>query len=694
MNNKRRNMIFSRLLVFAAAVLTIFYLLPREERSKYTYEENRPWNYQLLTAPFDVPVYLDTLRAQAIKDSIDRVFEPIFKRDPQTEARRIAGLQTKLASMGTRLSAAQRQLLVREIRAIYERGIIDMETFKQLNDGTIAGLRMLTDNVARSMPRGRLFSSRTAYNHLDSIVRAANMHDALIASSLNEVLIPNLIPDTVQSARFRDEAYQSALAPIGVVQQGERIIDKGDIVTPQLYTVLRTYETLAAARGAEVGTDRYYTAAGQVLYIVLLLGALWLYIWFFRHNYYRDLRKLTLVTLLVAAFTGFAELMPSTWLSGIYVVPFTTLIIVIVVFLDSRTAFFAYLTTILLSMTVARFPLEFVVVEFIAGIVSLVSIRDLSRRSQLLRTALMAFVSYCVSFTAVEMMLSGAVARLSGDIFGGFAVNAVMISFAYVLIFIFEKVFGFTSKVTLVELSDINNPLLRELSEECPGTFQHSMAVSNLATVAARRIGADVQLVRTGALYHDIGKLANPVFFTENQHGVNPHDGLDPRQSAAIVISHVNEGLERAERAKLPSVVRDFISEHHGRGKARYFYTTYCNAHPDEEVDPKPFTYPGPNPHSRETSILMMADAVEAASRSLKDHSPESIAALVNRIIDSQISEGLHNDSTLEFRDVKAIKDSFITRLRTIYHARVSYPEQQNKQEKKEPSDDSAVNNS
>jgi putative nucleotidyltransferase with HDIG domain len=262
----------------------------------------------------------------------------------------------------------------------------------------------------------------------------------------------------------------------------------------------------------------------------------------------------------------------------------------------------------------------------------------------------------------------------SWKLIGFFAVNMVLTSFAYVLIFVVEKIFGFTSVVTLVELSDINNPVLRELSEECPGTFQHSLAVSNLASDAARRVDANVQLVRAGALYHDIGKIKNPAFFTENQHGVNPHDALDPIQSARIIISHVTDGLRRAEKAKLPTVIRDIIAQHHGRSTARYFLTTYQNAHPGEDVDPAPFTYPGPNPQSKEASLLMMADVVEAASRSLPSHDPQSIANLVNRLIDAQVAAGLHSESTLSFRDITIIKQAFIDRLRTMYHARVAYP--------------------
>ena len=253
-------------------------------------------------------------------------------------------------------------------------------------------------------------------------------------------------------------------------------------------------------------------------------------------------------------------------------------------------------------------------------------------------------------------------------------VNAALTSMAYILMFAVERVFGFISVVTLVELADINAPLLMRLSNECPGTFQHSIAVSNLASDAAARIGANVQLVRAGALYHDIGKLANPAFFTENQHGVNPHDALPPERSAAIVVNHVNDGLQLAERAGLPELIRSFIREHHGKGVAKYFYLTYCKAHPDEDVDKAPFEYPGPNPRSRETSVLMMADAVEAASRSLQTHTREAIAELVNRIIDGQIADGLHNESSLAFKDVQTIKDAFIKRLMTIYHSRIAYP--------------------
>jgi putative nucleotidyltransferase with HDIG domain len=312
------------------------------------------------------------------------------------------------------------------------------------------------------------------------------------------------------------------------------------------------------------------------------------------------------------------------------------------------------------------------------------TLRELSQRSQLLRTACFIALTYWVAYIALELMLNGSTNGFQITMIGYLAINAALISFAYILMFVAEKVFGFTSIVTLVELADINNSLLRELSDKCPGTFQHSMAVSNMASDAAAKIGANVQLVRAGALYHDLGKMSNPAFFTENQGGVNPHESLPPTRSAEIVINHVNDGLKIADKAKLPSVIKDFIKEHHGRGQAKYFYFTYCQQHPEEKVDPAPFTYPGPNPQSRETSIMMMADAVEAASRSLKEHTAESVTNLVNKIIDGQIADGLHNDSPLSFKDIAIIKDTFIKRLKTMYHARIAYPDDPNKKQQNE----------
>lgn len=665
-----------RALMFAAAVVAIYFCLPKEDGSRYIYYVNRPWSHALLTAPFDLPINLDSVRCQEVRDSIEANFEPVYTRDLTDENTAIAAYASRLNSTpGLPLSPLEKNRLLKEVRAIYDRGIVDSETYEQIRKGELPSVRIIHDNVAVSMPTSVYSSVRSAYSRLDSVFPDRHFHEAIAATRLSEMLVPNIRLDSTENTRLYNEVCQRAMAPIGVIQQGERIIDRGDIVTPQLYTILQTYETLMKERGSQgVVKDQYYPTLGKLLYLTILLASLYCFLYFFRRDYFDDLRRISFIMLCVVGFSIFAIIVADNITSGLYLCPFTMVPIVILIFLDSRTAFFSHIVTVLIALLVSLYPLELMFLQFAAGLTAIVSIKDLSKRSQLIMAALLVFGAYCLSFIAVETMQTGNLERISPRMFGYFVANAIFICFAYLLVFIIEKIFGFTSRVTLVELSDINHPVLRELSEECPGTFQHSMAVSNLASEAAHRIGANVQLVRAGALYHDIGKISNPAFFTENQHGVNPHDALDPLQSARVVISHVTEGIKRAEKAKLPQVIRDFILQHHGKGKAKYFYTTYCNAHPGEEVDPAPFTYPGPNPTTRETSILMMADSVEAASRSLSDHSPEAISSLVNKIIDGQIAEGLHNDSNISFRDVRKIKEVFISRLRTMYHSRIKYP--------------------
>lgn len=667
---------WAKCLLFVCSVFLIIYFQPEADENHYVYEVSRPWNYPLLTAPYDIPIHLDSVSARMVKDSIDRTFDPVYTRDTGMELRVENDYARRLSNHSS--NSAERKslnLLISQLKKLYNQGIVDQSTYAEIEAGRLPRVRFIVNNSAISASTSGYLSVRQAYAALDSALRQHNLQGSLTPAELAAALQPNITYDSIESQRILQQLYQKAMAPIGVIQQGERIIDQGDIVTPQLESILNTFEQLQQERSHAAVTDHFYPVLGQVLYVVILLSALYVFLAFFRPDYFANVRMMTFLMVTLTAFAFVSFIMNATVTSGLYVMPLTILPIMVLIFADSRTAMFIFLVMVLIVATAAAAPLEFVMVQFVAGVAAITSIRELSKRSHLVRTAVFIFLAYAISYVAFELLHLGTLDKLSPHMFVAFGLNALLISFAYFLIFIFEKVFGFTSRVTLVELSDINNPILRELSEECPGTFQHSMAVSNLASAAAVRIGANVQLVRAGALYHDIGKINNPAFFTENQHGVNPHDVLDPVQSARIVINHVSDGLKLADKHKLPQVIRDFISEHHGRGLAKYFYTTYCQSHPDEEVDPTPFTYPGPNPRSRETSLLMMADAVEAASRSLKDHSAQAISDLVNRIIDQQIADGLHNDSPLSFRDIKMVKEIFTQRLRTIYHSRVSYPE-------------------
>lgn len=670
MKSTRKTYILLRAALFIAAVTMIFLLRPTIKNNSYDFTVNRPWNYNLLTAPFDIPIRLDSVAEAQIRDSLDRTFEPVYYRNTDIEndalQRFTAGLnQLNVASATQR----NRQILTAQLRYIYNRGIIS-------SDATNLGsVRMITNNIISSKPTSAFLTMRGAYTAIDSALANTSARQLIAVSHLSEYIVPNILPDSAATARLRQEREAIALAPIGVIQGGERIIDRGEVVTPQLYTILRTYMQMNSERGNGMTADSVYKNIGTLLYIMILIGTIYTYFIAFRRRFFDNYRALSMVLLIIVTITLLSFLMAQTFTFGLYMVPIAIIPIIIAVFLDSRTAFFCAIVTMLLCTMVSRFPSQFLIIQFVATYAAMVSIRELTKRSQIIRTAALVFLTSAAVYCCLILMQNGSFEFVNIKMIAALGINALLLSFAYVIIFLLEKTFGFVSQMTLVELSDINHPLLRELSEECPGTFQHVTAVGNLAAAAANRIGANVQMVRTGALYHDIGKMSNPAFFTENQHGMNPHDMLTPEQSARIVIGHVTEGQRLADKYKLPAQVRDFIDTHHGKGKARYFYTTWCNQHPDQQPDESVFSYPGPNPQSVETSIVMMADSVEAASRSLKDYSTESITNLVNRIIDTQIAEGLHNESPISFRDIAEIKKIFISRLSTMYHSRISYPE-------------------
>lgn len=385
-------------------------------------------------------------------------------------------------------------------------------------------------------------------------------------------------------------------------------------------------------------------------------------------------RNITMLYVMIVIFPMLTSMLMRYNKFSVYLIPFAMAPIFIRVFMDSRTAGVTHVTTILISAIAVKYQYEFIVVQLVGGLIAIYSLRELSKRSQLFLTALLVVIGEAAAYLSLQLIQVDSLTKLDGTMYYHLMISGFLLLFTYPLMLVVEKTFGFVSTVTLFELSNTNNELLRRLSQVAPGTFQHSIMVGNLAAEVANKIGAKGQLVRTGALYHDIGKMTNPAFFTENQASVNPHDKLTEKESAAIIISHVTEGLKMAEKYNLPRVIRDFISTHHGEGLTMYFYVKYKNAHPDEEVDPEPFRYPGPNPFTREQAILMMCDTVEAASRSLKEYTEENISKLVNTLIDNQVAQGYFRDCPITFRDVTVAKQTLIERLKSIYHTRIQYP--------------------
>jgi hypothetical protein len=387
------------------------------------------------------------------------------------------------------------------------------------------------------------------------------------------------------------------------------------------------------------------------------------------------MRSTAMLYALIIIFVVMASVMVKHNIMHVYILPFAMVPIFIRVFMDSRTAFMTHAMMVLICASFLQYPLEFIAVELVAGLVAIFSLRELSSRSQLFWTAVFVTIAATLTNLSLDWIRNNDLTKISYSEYNYIAINGMLLFCSYPLLYLIEKAFGFTSNITLIELSDMNKELLRKMSEVAPGTFQHSIQVGNLAAEIANKIGGKSQLVRTGALYHDIGKIANSIYFTENQSGVNPHEKMRSIDSAQMIISHVTEGVKLAEKYNLPDVIKEFITTHHGQGKTKYFYIQYKNNHPNEEIDDLLFTYPGPNPFTKEQAILMMADTVEAASRSLPDYTEKTIRELVNKLIDTQVAEGYFKECPITFRDIAYAKTVLIEKLKTIYHTRISYPD-------------------
>ncbi|MFR9165485.1 MAG: HD family phosphohydrolase [Dysgonomonas sp.] len=468
-----------------------------------------------------------------------------------------------------------------------------------------------------------------------------------------------------------------------MIQSGEKIIDRGEIVTPQIYNILNSLKkTTEETSGTK--SQQNWVILGELILIAVFIFSFMTYLIFFRPREYNDRKNITFMLLMITIFSVLTGVAVDYSLFNVYIIPYVIPTIMIRTFIDSRTAMTAHLTTVLICSFMVPFPAEFLTLQIAAGFMCIFSLKDLSERSQLIKSSFFILISYIVVYIGYVLIQDGGFSdtqnfetiREHSLMMLYFGINFIFVMFTYLLVYMCEKVFGFISNVSMIELSNTNKPLLQKLSEVAPGTFQHSIQVSNIAGAVAQRIGANASLVRTGALYHDIGKMTNPIFFTENQApGMNPHAGLSYKESARIIINHVTEGVKIAHKYNLPQQIIDFIETHHGTGTVKYFYYSYKNEHPDEEVDPVDFSYPGPNPFSKETAILMMADTVEAASRSLSEYTEETISNLVEKLIDDKVSDGLLKNAPITFKDIEIAKGIFKEKLTTIYHSRIKYPE-------------------
>lgn len=657
------------------SVVTLIYFLPRESKFGYVYELNKPWHYPQLIASYDFVIYKTDDEVKRERDSVVRQFVPYYRVDSLVAEKQIAALRKDFYAGKFRgIPVYYLPRLVENLRQIYARGILDVSDYEGFLKGDSHVLRLIRGQEATTGEVENFFTIRTAYDYLLNRDKGALSQEALRECNLNDYLAVNVKNDTAKNRLELQSELSQVSDNIGMVQSGQLVIDRGQIVNAEHVRILNSLKKESEQR-MDPSRGYWFIFAGQVIFVILLISLLFTYLKLFRRDYFSSPHSVLLLFSFVTVFPVITYLMMAHHFYSVYLVPYALIPIFVRIFMDSRTSFMAVVTSSLLSALSLHSPFEFVLWQIVTGATVIYSLRELTERSQLLRTVLAVVVVGLVISIGYDLSQG-----LNGDAFDRsrivyMIIGGILLLFAYPLMYFVEKLFGFTSSVTLVELTNTNNPILRKMSKVAQGTFNHSMQVSNLAAEVADKIGAKAQLARTGALYHDIGKVLNPAFFTENQSGVNPHDTISEERSAQIIINHVTDGLRLAEKYHLPQVIKEFIRTHHGTGLVKYFYIQYCNKHVGETVDEDAFRYPGPNPQTREQAVVMMCDSVEAASRSLKEYTEESITQLVNRIVDSQLAEGHFKECPITFRDIADAKRTLIDSLKTIYHTRISYPE-------------------
>ena len=664
-----------RVWITALTVAIIVWFLPRDSNSKrYNYDVGKPWMYQSFIAQFDFPIYKSEDAIKQEQDSILKGLMPYYNYDPTREKKELERFNKDFSSELTGLSHHYRAIIIDRIHRLYSAGIMNTPEYNAIAHDSTNMVKVVAGKSATPIEIGCMYSTMSAYEALLKDEELSKDRALLQKLNLTNYLEPNLTYDKEKTETERTDMLGSIPLASGMVLSGQKIIDRGEIVDDYTYRVLSSFERELQRRNA-TQMELTTTFIGQVIYVTILVMLFTMYIALFRKDYFDKPRSIMMLYVMITLFPiAVAMMIEHNWFN-VYIVPFAMAAIFARMFMDSRTAFVTQLTIVLICAAAVKYQYEFIIIQIVSGLVAIYSLRELSSRAQVIKTAALVTVSCCAVYLALQMMQETDVLKLDSKMYTHFAVNGVLLLLSYPLMYLIEKTFGFTSNVTLFELSNTFKGVLRNLSEVAPGTFQHSITVGNLAAEVANRIGADSLLVRVGALYHDIGKMTNPAFFTENQAGVNPHDALTCKESARIIIGHVTEGVKIAEKANLPTIIKDFILTHHGRGMAKYFYIKYQNEHPDEVVDKELFTYPGPNPFTREQALLMMADTCEAASRSLQEYTEESISSLVDRLIDAQVADGCFKDCPITFRDIAQAKQVLTERLMSIYHTRIQYPE-------------------
>ena len=619
-----------QVLSFALLAALSIYLAPKYSNPfKYHFEVGQPWAYGLVTAESNFAIYKSDAQLAADQQQILRDYTPCYLLDTTSE-------QSNL----------------------YVIPLVEMERLRALGCSKVS---ILHNRVATQVLVANLYTPKTAYE------------------KTHQNIVPNLQYDSITSENMRQNLLSSISLTEGMVQAGEKIIDTGEIVSERTYQILESLRRTIEEQNIS-HRQSFTSTIGVGVYIVILVALFGLYLYTYRRKLLDNLRHILFFTILMALVISAAFLVLRHFsASYIFLIPFAWVPIIARVFYDSRTAIFINIITVFIVSIAAPAPYVFILLQVITGIVVVISLRDMTQRAQLARTALFAFLMYSIIYTATTLLVTGNLSNVEYTYYIYFAINAVLVICAYGLIFLFERTFGLVSNITLVELTNVNSNLMLEFAEKAPGTFQHSLQVSNLATEAAKRIGAKVLLVRTGALYHDIGKMTHPEYFIENQTGVNPLQSMPYAEAAKIILGHVEDGERIARKHHLPELIIHFIRSHHGTSVTRYFYNSAVNTAKSEgksasDIRKEDYAYPGPKPSTKEAAILMMADAIEARSRSLSELTEQSISDMVDQMIDMQVADGQFSETVLSFKDLEEIRAVFKQKLIEINHHRIIYP--------------------
>lgn len=673
-----------RILLFLIAIVLLVISFPKEGKFKYEFQKGRPWMHNDLIASYNFAILKADTDIQTERELIEAQIKPYFNYNQELTDSQFERLQNlfeiewQKKYISEDFYASMKEQNWEYCKSVFDsistKGIIDI-TDNILNLSPEKSLIIIKGNVAIEKSFQEVLNIQDAHEYIkELLIDAVQLDSMLLLTVLENSLFRNINYDADKTLKEKEDALSNISLTRGMVQAGERIISKGDLVTQERYMIL---ESMRKEYQQQLGSSStyYMILLGQIILISISIIVLFFFLFYFRKDIFKSNKSISLILLVLIMMVFITSLVIKYNVGYLYMVPICIIPIIIRAFFDTRPALYVHIITIILIGFLVPNSFEFVFSQLIAGIIAIISVVHLQKRAQFFLSSVMIFLTYSAVYIGLGLIQEGSFLGLDWHYFLLFAGSAILTLFSYPLIYILEKMFGLITDVTLIELSNTNTKLLRELSSKAPGTFQHSMQVANIAEEVLYEIGGNTLLARTGALYHDVGKMEAPAYFTENQQsGINPHDRLSLDESAKVIVNHIKRGVDIARKHNLPQQIVDFIRTHQGNRKAEYFYKMKLKEVAEEEINQSLYSYPGPIPNSRETAVVMMADSLEAASRSLKNPDEESISNLVENIINYLIDADQFINSNITFREITRIKEIIKKVLLNIYHVRIDYP--------------------